>query len=309
MKTRLAAILILTSFVLPPVAAAATAGPVFGLRAVGNPKRGYFIYDLAPGAARTGGVIVSNTGTRSGTVKLYSADGSTGQTSGTVYLTNTEPARAGAWVKLAQPSVTLAPGEIKRVPFTVRVPTDIGPGQWVAGIVAETATSAKTKRSTRKAGVQIRIRNQTIVAVQFHVPGPATASFTIGDAKTGGQRGFQQVLVHFANTGNVLEHPKGSVTILRDGKTLQRLPFKMDTFLPRTAIDYPVLLKKALAAGEYETRVSLSFPTPEGGRKTIAASPALNVSDADVKQVFTSAAPTQQPADGVGADSGTSTPG
>ena len=50
MKTRLAALLILLSFVLPPVAAAATAGPVFGLRAVGNPKRGYFIYDLAPGA-------------------------------------------------------------------------------------------------------------------------------------------------------------------------------------------------------------------------------------------------------------------
>jgi LPXTG-motif cell wall-anchored protein len=116
------------------------------------------------------------------------------------------------------------------------------------------------------------------------------------------------VLVHFENTGNVLQHPKGSVTILRDGKTLQRLPFKMDTFLPQTAIDYPVLLKKALAPGEYETRVSLSFPTPEGGRKTIAASPALNVSDADVKQVFTSAAPTQQPAGGVVADSGSSTP-
>src|SRR4051812_4987580 len=129
MKTRLAAILILTSFVLPPAAAAATAGPVFGLRAVGNPKRGYFIYNLAPGATRTGGVIVSNTGNRSGTVKLYSADGSTGQTTGTVYLTDKQPIRAGAWIKLAQASVTLAPGEIKRVPFTVKVPpSHVGPG-------------------------------------------------------------------------------------------------------------------------------------------------------------------------------------
>ena len=145
-------------------------------------------------------MIVSNTGNRAGTVKLYSADGSTGQTTGTVYLTDSKPMRAGAWVKLAQPSVQLAPGEIKRVPFTVQVPpSHVGPGQWVAGIVAETATSAKTKRSTRKAGVQIRIRNQTIIAVQVNVPGPSSAAFTIGGVKTGGQRGFQQVLVHFAN--------------------------------------------------------------------------------------------------------------
>jgi LPXTG-motif cell wall-anchored protein len=308
MKTRLAALLILMSFVLPPVAAAATAGPVFGLRAVGNPKRGYFVYNLAPGSTRTGAVTVSTTGNRTGTVKLYSADGSTGQTTGTVYLTDSKPVHAGAWVKLGQPSVRLAPGEIKNVPFTVRVPqSHVGPGQWVAGIVAETATSAKTKRSTRKAGVQIRIRNQTIIAVQVDVPGPLRAVFTIGGVKTGGQRGFQQVLVHFANDGNMLLKPTGSVTILQSGKAIEHLPFKMDTFLPETAIDYPVLLKKALAAGEYQTNVKLSYPTPAGGRKTITASPTLKISDENVKQVFTSAAPQQAPG-GVVADSGSSTP-
>jgi LPXTG-motif cell wall-anchored protein len=308
MKTRLAAFLILLSFVLPPVAAAADGGPVFGLRAVGNPKRGYFVYKIAPGAAQSGAVIVSNTGNRTGTVKLFSADGSTGQTTGTVYLTDSKPVHAGAWVKLAQPSVRLAPGEIKRVPFTVRVPpSHVGPGQWVAGIVAETGTSAKTKRSTRKAGVQIRIRNQTIIAVQVNVPGRLSSAFTIGGVKTGGQRGFQQVLVHFSNDGNTLVKPTGSVTVLQGGKTIEHLPFKMDTFLPQTAIDYPVLLKKALAAGEYQTKVLLSYPTPAGGRKTIAASPTLKISDENVKQVFTSAAP-QQPPGGVVADSGSSTP-
>jgi LPXTG-motif cell wall-anchored protein len=309
MKTRLAALLILMSFVLPPVAAAATGGPVFGLRAVGNPKRGYFIYEIAPGAAHTGAVIVSNTGNRTGTVKLFSADGSTGQTTGTVYLTDSKPVRAGAWLKLAQPSVKLAPGEIKRVPFTVRVPSShVGPGQWVAGIVAETSASAKTKRSTRKAGVQIRIRNQTIVAVQVNVPGQLSAAFTIGGVKPGGQRGFQQVLVHFSNDGNMLVKPTGSVTILQGGKAIEQLPFKMDTFLPQTSIDYPVLLKKALAAGEYQTKVSLSYPTPAGGRKTITASPTLKISDENVKQVFTSAAPQKPPVGSGATDAGSSTP-
>ena len=35
----------------------------------------------------------------------------------------------------------------------------------------------------------------------------------------------------------------------------------MDTFLPQTAIDYPVLLKKALAPGDYSAIVQLSIPS------------------------------------------------
>jgi hypothetical protein len=46
MRRRLAAA-VLAALVLAPLAHAA-AGPVFGLRAVGNPKRGYFVYPLAP---------------------------------------------------------------------------------------------------------------------------------------------------------------------------------------------------------------------------------------------------------------------
>ena len=52
---------------------------MFGLRAVGNPKLGYFVYAVGPGKAAKGGIIVSNTGTKRGTVRIYAADGSTGR--------------------------------------------------------------------------------------------------------------------------------------------------------------------------------------------------------------------------------------
>ena len=252
-------------------------------------------------------MIVSNTGNRAGTVKLYSADGSTGQTTGTVYLTDSKPVHAGAWVKLAQPSVKLAPGEIKHVPFTVQVPAPhVEPGQWVAGIVAETATSAKTKRSTRKAGVQIRIRNQTIIAVQVNVPG--TAQRRVHDRRRqdgrparlpAGARPFLQRREHAPEAARLRDDPPGR-------QAIEHLPFKMDTFLPQTAIDYPVLLKKALARASTRRRLAL-LSHPGRRRKTITASPTLKISDENVKQVFTSAAP-QQPPGGVVADSGSSTP-
>jgi hypothetical protein len=76
----------------------------------------------------------------------------------------------------------------------------------------------------------------------------------------------------------------------------------MDTFLPQTAIDYPLLLKRALPAGDYVASVTLKA----AGAPTVIAKPSFSVSSADVKQVFTSAAPTQAPP--VVASSGSSKP-
>jgi WxL Interacting Protein, peptidoglycan binding domain len=289
--------IVLAGLVLAPIAPAATSGPVFGLRAVGNPKLGYFIYSLTPGGTKRGAVIVSNTGTASGTVKLFSADATTGKTSGTVYLTDQKPVRAGAWITLDQTQLTLAPGAHRQVGFTVKPPQGVEPGQWVGGIVAETTHQVTGPKSKQKANVQIRIRDLTIVAVQVNVPGKQSIAFKVGAVKTGGQRGFQQVITYMENDGSVLVKPLGTVTILDSGgRRLQVLKFTMDTFLPHTAIEYPVLLKKALPPGSYQAIVHVTVPGAAGveGTKVNVTRP-LAVSKEDVQQVFTSASPTQAP--------------
>jgi len=298
------ATIVLLAFAIAPAAHAAGKSPVFGLRAVGSNARGYFVYPLAAGGSRSGAVIVSNAGTATGTVKLFTVDATTGDTTGTVYETDKKPSRVGSWVKLSARSLTLAPGAHKRVSFTLRVPRGQKPGQWVGGTVAETLRRTAGSKSKRKASVQIRIRDLTIVAVQANVPGPQVVAFEIGGATSGGKRGFQQVVVHFANTGNVLLKPAGSVTIFdAGGKRVETIPFTMDTFLPKTAIDYPILLKKALAAGDYSAAVTLS-----ANRRTFSARPPFSVSKENVAQVFTSASPTQAPPAASTAGASSSTP-
>ena len=115
---RLAA-LAFVALTFAPAAHAATKGPVFGLRAVGNNQRGYFVFTLNPDAAQTGAVIVSNVVTAAGAVKLFTTDATTGRTTGTVYETNKQPKRAGSWVTLSSTAVTLAPGGHQQAAFTV----------------------------------------------------------------------------------------------------------------------------------------------------------------------------------------------
>ncbi len=301
---RLAAVSLL-ALVLAPLAAAAPKTPVFGLRAAGNPKLGYFVYSLPGGGTKQGGVIISNSGTAAGTVKLFVADATTGRTTGAVYLTDRKPTKAGSWISLSSSSLFLKPGQHKVVHFTVTVPAGAKPGQWVGGIVAETSRQVTGQKSKRKANVQIRIRDLTIVAVQVNVPGPPHIAFKIGAVKTGGQRGFQELVTHIENNGNVMVKPTGTVTVSDSkGVKLQTLTFRMDTFLPQTAIDYPLLLKKALPPGDYTAAVSLVAPGASGATgQTVTAQPGFSVSKADVKQVFTSAAPQAPPPGSSGSSS------
>jgi hypothetical protein len=280
------------------------------LRAAGNPKLGYFVYSVSPGSVQHGAVFISNSGKAAGTVKIFASDATTGRTTGTVYLTDRKPRRAGSWISLASTSLTLKPGEFRKVGFTVRVPANAKPGQWVGGVVAETSRRVTGPKSKQKANVQIKIRDLTIVAVQVNVPGPPVIAFTIGSVKTGGQRGFQEVVTHMENSGNVMVRPTGTVTVLnRSGTKLQVLTFKMDTFLPQTSIDYPLLLKKALPPGDYSANVQLSIPGVAGAAaKVVSARPTFSVSKQDIQQVFTSAAPQAPPVAVTGASSTSGTP-
>jgi hypothetical protein len=305
------AAIVLLALVVAPLASAAAKAPVFGLRALGNPKLGYFVYSLTTGSVQQGGVIISNSGTAAGTVKLFASDATTGRTTGTVYLTDRKPTKVGAWISLAATSLTLKPGQHRTVGFTVHVPANAKPGQWVGGIVAETSRQLKGPKSKQKASVQINIRDLTIVAVQVNIPGPPVNSFKVGGVKTGGQRGFQEIVTHIANTGNVLVKPSGTVTVFnKQGVKIQVLTFKMDTFLPETAIDYPVLLKKALPPGDYTATVRLAVPAASGAAaQLVTAHPSFSVSKQDVQQVFTSAAPQTPPPGATGtADSSTPWP-
>jgi hypothetical protein len=268
---------------------------VFGLRAGGNPKLGYFVYQLAPGATQSGTVIVSNVGTKTGVVHLFATDATTGPTSGTVYRTSRAPTRAGSWVKLEQSRLTLSPGGHATVAFTVQPPPSAPPGQWVAGIAAESPQTSATRTTGAKRSVRIRVRSLTIVAVQVNVPGATTQGFRVGRVHAGGSRGYQQVFVHFVDTGNVLSRPRGTVTVARtNGSHRQLLRYSMDTFLPQTAIDYPLLLRTALPAGTYGADILLRARPLDGGSWiTVRARRTFTISSKQVKQVFTTASPTK----------------
>jgi hypothetical protein len=270
-----------------PIAKASARGPTFTLKALDvAPGAPYFVFDSRPGASVGAAVRVENEGDRPGTVRLYAVDAVTGETTGAVYRSREDPRRdVGAWTSMPVHQLRLAPGQSRVVTFSVKVPAGAGAGQHLGGIVAENAALRKT--NSRKAGkgtFRINIRNLSILAVQVNLPGTPVEKLRLHGVKPGPAEGFQTLLIGMRNEGNQLVKGTGSVIVSgQGGEQLKQSKFNVDTFVPRTAIEYPFPVPgEALSAGRYRAAITVKYGHGHVARLTTW----FTISDKQVEQVF-----------------------
>jgi hypothetical protein len=113
-----------------------------------------FIYELKPGDTYTDYVLVKNLSSQTTTYMLYGADPTLTNMGTPAYKTRENGITAeGAWIKFAEPEVTLKSQQEKLLGFTVSVPKDTPPGDYRAGITME-----KTKKDAKNTNVTIATR-------------------------------------------------------------------------------------------------------------------------------------------------------
>lgn len=276
--------------VVSPVAPAWAGGATFALKPLPPTETGYFVFKGKPGQTVRGAVQVLNVGTVAGSTNLYAVDATTGQTSGAVYRSRREPRRGvGAWIKLAQNSVSLAPGQSQVVHFSAQVPAGTSAGQYLGGVVAQRSTAAAkpSPQNDKGGGFKVRIQELNVIAVQVNVPGVERAKLNLTGIKGGNQPGHQSVLLGIGNSGNVLVKGRGTLKVVsKSGRVVQRSSFNLDTFVPGTHIDFPVYIQgKALASGSYRGTVSIAYR----GHSLTRTFP-FTITPSQVKQVFGSPA-------------------
>ncbi len=277
------------------VTAASEATATFSLRpAQSDPARpatkGYFILDATVGRVIEDAVVVRNSGAAAGTVRLFAVDAVTGQNTGATFPSDTDPRRdVGNWLQISRTELTLQPDEEQTVAFTVTVPADASVGEHLGGLVALDTVIKQGAPGTLRIDTQTRM----VTAVQVNLPGPTIERLTVGGVSVGGPAGKQLLLLDLRNDGNTMVKPVGTL-IVSDaaGVTVQALPFKLDTFVPHTAIPYPVAVEKqALGAGQYHAKVDLTYGT--SGVTSYEGD--FSITAAQVAQVFPSSAPLAPP--------------
>jgi hypothetical protein len=216
----------------------------------------YFKRETPDGGSWSDQVVVGNTSDRPVDLFVSAVDGLTGQTSGAVYADRQDPVhKAGGWVTVGAPEVTVAADSQLPVGFTVRVPPGAPAGDHLAGVAFENADPV-----TSGSGFRVTEVFRAVVGVLVTVPGPAAFVPRVGKAwlaRLAGP-GIAAVMVTVSDAGLLLGKPVLTVALSGPGGYRRTSTRSLDTVLAGDSIDYPFAWADDLAPGRYEITATIT---------------------------------------------------
>lgn len=259
-RTLVAGALLAVAAALP--ASAAIEGMRFSVRPVpgGSLSEGgdYFVIPAEPGDVVADALEVSNHSARPVGVRLAAVDATTAQLGGVDYTPSDAPARAaGSWIDLSADRVTLAPGEVRRMPFTVSVPSDAPPGVNLGGISVWTPPEKSASDDAEGLAASVEVQTRRVVAVQVELPGPAAPALEIDGVTTIARPDGVYLQVDIRNTGHGFAEGEG--TLEMTGESFSSV-FPLDKVVPGTGVGYPVRWRDAAPPdGAYPVSVEIDY--------------------------------------------------
>lgn len=120
-----------------------------------------FVKKLAPGAAVSDAVAVTNSSSEAKTIMVYATDSvpSSGGAFACAQAVET-PKKAGKWIALSETAVAIPAGATVTVPFSITVPQDAEPGETNGCIVLQ-----EKKEATVEGGISLNFRTAIRVAI------------------------------------------------------------------------------------------------------------------------------------------------
>ncbi|MGW2348130.1 WxL protein peptidoglycan domain-containing protein [Actinacidiphila glaucinigra] len=174
--------------------------------------RSSYSYSANPGGQVKDAMVVANRSTAPLRLALYASDGYTTDTGQLDLLTKDKKSVGiGAWVHADRDSVVIKPGKTAEIPFTVTVPDNATPGDYVGGILTSLKQSDEAQgiNVDRRLGIRVKLRvsgalKPKLAVEDLHVDysGPANP-FGTGDAT---------VTYTIHNTGNAMLSARQSVS-------------------------------------------------------------------------------------------------
>ncbi|MEU0561460.1 DUF916 domain-containing protein [Dactylosporangium maewongense] len=123
--------------------------------------RSSFSYSVNPGGRVEDTMVVANRGTAPLNLAVYAADGFTTGTGQLDLITKDKKSIGiGVWVHANPGTIAIKPGESADVPFTVTVPDNATPGDYVGGIVTSLTqpNDAEGINVERRLGIRVKLR-------------------------------------------------------------------------------------------------------------------------------------------------------
>lgn len=251
----------LAGFAAGPAAAKAAADTISARVAEGSqtdPTGSWFSLNATAGASIEQSVVVRNPNSRAVTVRVEGVDGFTSDTASASYGTpGSVPERSGRWIAVSTPELIIDAGAEQTVPFSVRVPANTAPGEYLAGLSVSVPPNEGVASTPGGGGAEIKLalQAQRLIAVKVTVPGPASANLVVSGTEPFAGIDGVGLLIGLENQGNAFASGSAEVTI--DGKVVH--DFEISTFVPGTKIRYRAPWSRDIPDGSHAVAVRIDY--------------------------------------------------
>lgn len=298
----LAALLLVSTLVLNPMTLAAqesdpapaesTPGETqpayrFAIVPVGDHPEGFFDdVEIAPGETRELSVIIASAGAIPVELKTYKTNSVNPPNGG--FSTGNEkddPTGLTSWINYPTETFTLEPDTQREITFSVTVPDDATPGQYISSLIVETSEPLD---ATDGGPFQQVFGNA--ISIGILVPGEMTYAFELGAPELHTDDDLRILQIPVSNTGSYLVRPAGSVTLTNGaGEEVLTSEVAMQAVYAGNSTTAELLLPNQLAPGDYSVSVSLA-DKDLGGEDAVEGSITLPISESATGIFVTNAA-------------------
>jgi len=227
-----------------------------------NPYEGnysWFVYTNNPGETIEDVATVKNFSNEPAEVSVYAVDASSNQ-SGSFILSflHDDQSGIGAWTDVSMKTLTIPPFEIIDVPFSITVPDDITPGQYLGGIVVENGGGAADEAVNGNA-TSVSVKTRIGSRVYLTVPGEVVEDIQLTDfsakKELSGQTKFYLTI---ENNGNMAYEPTVKINVYtQTGRLYETIEENLGTISSNSIIKPVITMEKRPFAGSFSAKADI----------------------------------------------------
>jgi hypothetical protein len=187
-----------------------------------------------------------------------------------------------SWINITSEPIRFLPGQEIKIPYTISIPNNVGPGGYYGAIVFGTQ-APKTKPGEAEKGAAIGVAQQATALILLRVDGKSDERADIREFKTDKNIYSTPFEVKFTakveNLGNVHIQPVGMIEVknMFDKKVASLMVNEdRNNVLPKSSRSYGSSWKENFGFGKYQALITLSYGLPANkggdGRKSVTMS-------------------------------------
>ena len=234
--------------------------PLFSIKPE-DTKTSYFDLTLNPGESFSNRLVAINHTTDVLKLNLAAVDGVTALNGG-ISFTFANTTGTSRWITMENQGIVEIPsGNLIRIPFTINIPADTQPGEYVAGFLATVAEGPMKKTPTQSEGSSFNVDmiTQVGISVIIHVPGPQVCKIEISDITNVLDFGKWSLGIVIKNTGNIHFNGSGQIIVksVENNEEVWNENFSLGYTIPKDTVNFPISIRKPLD-GKYQVNAVIT---------------------------------------------------